>query len=76
MKTLKDLFELVAVAVENNNDFTSNTWFINYSGHVNQLDIRFYLTGWSKEGCADTVNFKLNDEGIQGAYWFIKTRLN
>jgi hypothetical protein len=76
MKTLKDLFELVALAVENNNDFTSNKWFINYSGHVNQLDVRFYLTGWAKDNFADSVTFKLDEDGIQGAYWFIKTRLN
>jgi hypothetical protein len=76
MKTLTDLFELVAVAIERNNDFTSNQWFINYSGHVNQLDIRFYLTGWaSGRDATDSINFKLDEDGIQGAYWFIKTRL-
>lgn len=75
MKTLNDLFELVAKAVEKNNDHTSVNWFINYSGHVNQLSIRYYLTGWSSENSADSVEFKLNEEGIQGAYWFIKTKL-
>lgn len=75
MKTLNDLFELVAMAIEKNNDHTSANWFINYSGHVNQLSIRYYLTGWSYGNSADSVEFKLNEEGIQGAYWFIKTRL-
>jgi hypothetical protein len=31
MKTLSELFELVAQAVNQNNDFTSNDWFINYA---------------------------------------------
>ena len=75
MKTLKDLFELVGMAVEKNNDFTSKNWFIDYSGHVNKLYIRYYLTGWNEEHTPDTVEFTLNEDGIQGAYWFIKTRL-
>jgi hypothetical protein len=75
MKTLQDLFELVAKAIEQNNDFTSNDWFINYSGHVNQLSVRYYYTGWSTDAHAEKVDFKLDDDGIQGAYWFIKTRL-
>jgi hypothetical protein len=76
MKTITDLFELVGQAVENNNDFTSANWMIDYSGHVNQLSIRYYFTGWER-GCnpSDSVNFTLNEDGIQGAYWFIKTRL-
>ena len=75
MKTLKDLFELVAVAVEQNNDFTSRTWFIDFSGHVNKLNIRYYLTGWGKENHCESVTFTLDEDGIQGAYWFIKTRI-
>ena len=74
MKTLNELFELVAMAVKINQTF-SQDWFIDYSGHVNQLSIRFYLTGWSEDGHFESVKFKLNEEGIQGAYWFIKTRL-
>jgi hypothetical protein len=77
MKTIKDLFELVGQAVENNNDHTSNQWFIDYSGHVNRLNIRYYLTGWSKDNDrhCDNVSFTIDEDGIQGAYWFIKTRL-
>ena len=75
MKTLNELFELVAKAIEKNNNHTSSTWFIDYSGHVNLLKIRHYLTGWSKDNYFESVEFKLNEEGIQGAYWFIKTRL-
>ena len=76
MKTIKDLFELVSVAIEQNNDFTSTNWFISYSGHVNQLSIGYYFTGWERgKDATDSVNFKLDEDGIQGAYWFIKTRL-
>lgn len=74
MKTLNELFELVAMAVKINQTFTQD-WFIDYSGHVNQLRIRYYFSGWSKDGHFESVNFTLNEEGIQGAYWFIKTRL-
>lgn len=75
MKTLQELFELVAQAIEQNNDFTSTDWFITYSGHVNQLSIRYYFTGWSKDTEPEKVDFYLTEDGIQGAYWFIKTRL-
>jgi len=75
MKTLSELFELVAQAVDQNNDFTSRTWFIDYSGHVNKLQVRFYFAGWSTDAHVEKVEFKLDEDGIQGAYWFIKTRL-
>lgn len=74
MKTLKELFELVAVAVERNN-FNSEDWFIDYSGHVNKISIRYYLCGWSKDSQSEQANFTLDSDGIQGAYWFIKTRM-
>ena len=74
MKTLSELFELVAQAVEQNNR-RDNDWFIDYSGHVNKLAIRYYFAGWSEEAHVDSVDFYLTEEGIQGAYWFIKTRL-
>lgn len=74
MKTLAELFELVAVAVERNNMYTQD-WFFDYSGHVNKLSIRYYLTGWHSESKADSVDFYLTEEGIQGAYWFIKSKL-
>lgn len=76
MKNLKDLFELVALAVENNNDHTSANWFIDYSGHVNQLNIRYHIIGWERgKDVSDSVTFRLDEDGVQGAYWFIKTRL-
>lgn len=75
MKTLQDLFELIAEAVQQNNTY-SNDWFIDYSGHVNKIAIRYYFSGWSTEASVDNVEFYLDKEdGIQGAYWFIKSRL-
>ena len=74
MKTLNDLFELVAMAIKINQTFNQD-WFIDYHGHVNQLSIRYYLCGWNEKSTPESVEFKLNEEGIQGAYWFIKTRL-
>lgn len=76
MKTLTELFELVAKALEVSQISKYNgTWFIDYAGHVNKIHIRYYRTGWSADAIAEIVDFKLDIEGIQGAYWFIKTRL-
>jgi len=76
MKTLAELFELVAKAVEKNQSGYSH-WFIDYSGHVNQLSMRYFSCGWKEDnkGFYEGVKFTLIEEGIQGAYWFIKTRL-
>lgn len=75
MKKLSDLFELVTVAVERNNTY-SEDWFIEYSGHVNKLSIKRYLCGWRMESDHhERAEFYLTEEGIQGAYWFIKTKI-
>lgn len=76
MKTLKDLFELVAIAVEQNSNYSSD-WFIDYSGHVNTMTIKHFMAGWdeNKDVYNEIRNVKLDEEGIQLAYWFIKTRL-
>jgi hypothetical protein len=76
MKTLSELFGLVAVTVERNQK-GSETWFFDYSGHVNKLSIRYHPCGWKSGGESHRVNvdFYLTEEGIQGAYWFIKTNL-
>ena len=75
MKTLSELFELVAQAIESNQSKHNGHWFVDYSGHVNKLSVRYFFAGWSDEAHAEGVTFNLNEEGIQGAYWFIKTRL-
>ena len=73
MKTLQELFELMATAAEKNNKF--DHWFFDYSGHVNALSIRYYRGGWEEDSHADRLDVKLTEEGIQAAYWFIKTKL-
>ncbi len=78
MKTLTDLTQLMTRAMQQNSEY-SNDWFFNFSGHVNKLDIKYYLTGWDMdkkshhcEWCKIDLN---NEEQIQEAYWFIKTKL-
>jgi len=74
MKTLKDLFEIVSLAVESNQKRTHD-FFINYSGHVNKLNVRYYFVGWDKDNPYEEFDFNLNEDGIQAAYWCIKTKL-
>ncbi len=78
MKTLTDLMELITEAVQQNTKY--NNWFFDFSGHVNQLSIKYYKTGWEndKDGVfSENCNIRLNnEEQIQEAYWFIKTKLN
>lgn len=77
MKTLKDLFEVVAEATAQN-QATYRTWFIDYAGHVNLLSVKFYLTGWGADGSnsCQKLDQQLDEDGIQVAYYWIKTRLN
>lgn len=71
--------ELVSEAIVANADRTkvSNAeMFIEYSPHVNELSVRFFMTGWKKDGAhCDTCKAYLGiPEGIQEAYWFIHNR--
>ena len=77
MKNTKDLFELVAQATEENNR-NFKCWFFNYSGHINELHVDFYFSGWKRgeDIKPETIRQRLDEEGIQALYWFIKTRLN
>lgn len=74
MKTISELFELIAQAVQRNHKF--NHWFFDYSGHVNKLSIRYYQFGWEENRNHKKLDVYLTDDGIQAAYWFIKTNLN
>ena len=74
MKTINDLFELVGKAV-NNNLIKSDTWFIDYAGHVNKISIRYYAHGWAQDNVPVSLDEYLEGDGIQSAYWFIKSRL-
>lgn len=85
MKTLSDLMQLVAVAIERNNEqikradgttFAVNGhFFVNFSGHVQKLSIDHYRAGWDRESRPDKCDVILDESGIQEAYWFIKNRI-
>jgi hypothetical protein len=80
MKDLTQLFKLVGKAVEQNKigNVVNKHWFINYSGHVNSIEIRYLPHGWERdmgfEHC-DYLKEYLTEDGIQSAYWFINSRL-
>jgi len=86
MKTIQDLFQLVADAVAEDKLRTEydgkGRWFIDFSGHVNGLSIRYYRTGWDSDknvaddrNSVDYCNVYLTTDGVQEAYWFINNRL-
>ena len=75
MKTLSDLFELVAQAVAQNTQTYPKHWFIHVSGHVNTMRIDYYPTGWSVDAIGDHADEKMTEDGIQALYWFLKTRI-
>ncbi len=77
MKTLENLFELMAEAVtQTQNERTSKQWMISYAGHVNTIDISFYRMGWDLDATSDNLNHvHLDETGIQLAYWFIQSNL-
>ena len=74
MKTLNDLMKLQVQAIESSKN-SSEDWFFRYSGHVNKMEIHYYFMGWKVDGHSDSTEQKLDEEGIQALYWFIKTRL-
>ena len=87
MKTIQDLFQLVADAVAEDKLRAEydrkGRWFIDFSGHVNGLSIRYYRTGWDSDKnvaddrkSVDYCNVYLTKDGVQEAYWFINNRLN
>ena len=78
MKNVKQLFEVVAEAVAQNikDKHNSKHWFIDHSGHVNGMTIAFYRNGWTKDCISESITNKVNEDGIQSLYWFIKSRLS
>lgn len=89
MKTLTELFHIQAIAtqesIDNKNitpDHTFNTWFFDYSGHVNKMDAKMYPIGWSKTADDKEAGIKpiemsvyVEESGIQLMYWFIYNNL-
>ena len=80
MKDLTQLFKLVAKAVEQNKNgnVVKTHWFIQYMGHVNGIDIKYYPHGWEEDNknvSHEDLKEYLTEDGIQSAYWFINSRL-
>ena len=88
MKTLTELFHIQAIAtqesIDNRNitpEHTFNTWFFDYSGHVNKMDAKMYPIGWSKTADDKDAGIKpiemsvIEESGIQLMYWFIYNNL-
>lgn len=79
MKTLAQLLELTNKAILNNGS-TYNQWFIDFSGHVNKIDVSYYSCGWDmakEEGYKPekcTINLD-KESSIQEGYWFMINRL-
>lgn len=73
MKTIADLFQLVGLAVAQNNKHKH--WFVDYSGHVDKISVRVYNGGWDGENPTKEMNTYLTEDGIQLAYWFVKNNL-
>ena len=62
------------------NGTTYNQWFIEFSGHVNKIELRYFQCGWD---LANERNYEPNrctihldnEDSIQEGYWFITNRL-
>ena len=78
MKTLTDLLQLQAKAMEKyNKDSIFGQVFFSFSGHVNRMDVRYYPLGWDKKDDALEHQFTtyVNEEGIQAMYWWLRVNL-
>ena len=71
MKSLAELYKVLSIATKSKR----GTWFINFSGHVNRMWIKYYPMGWKSEGYSQDIEQELDEEGIQALYWFVRTRL-
>lgn len=80
MKTLSELFDLIEEAVASNKkghetDIHFKQFFVNYAGHVNKLQIKVYTGRWNRDNVPEQIEQKLDEDGIQALYYFLKTRL-
>jgi hypothetical protein len=78
VKTLKEVLELASEAILQNSK-SYKTWFIDYSGHVGLLQVRYYPAGWSSNREDNVMRevsaYTDNEEDLQLAYWFIKKHM-
>jgi len=80
MKTLQDLLQLQAIAMEKynkNSGMGMGEVFFSYAGHVNSFDVTYYPLGWDRKDEATEHKYTtyLTEEGIQSAYWWMRVNL-
>ncbi len=79
MKTIQDLLQLQAKAMEkyNRKSGLQGDVFFSFSGHVNTMDVSYYPLGWDKKDEATEYKFTtyLTEEGIQAMYWWMIVNL-
>jgi len=79
MKSKEQLLSMINLAIMNNGN-THFQWFIDFSGHVNVIDVRYYRAGWDEsiknnyqpQICTIELD---NKDSIQEGYWFINNKL-
>ena len=78
MRTTLELSQLIAQAIfENSSEANGRHWFIDYSGHVNELSITLHPNGWA-EGSTDSeisMRAQLYGDGIKGMCDFLTANL-
>jgi hypothetical protein len=79
MKNLKEVLELINVAIQENG---KRTWFVNYSGHVNLLEVRLYPNGWESSIDCDVEPLLVTKqcytdkpESVQEFYYWLKFKI-
>jgi len=80
MKTLQDLMELQAIAMEKynkNSGMHMGEVFFSFAGHTNGMDVTYYPLGWDRKDEATEYKFStyLTEEGIQAMYWWMRVNL-
>jgi len=76
MKNLNDLMQLTAEMMQTEGE--SHKFFINFFGHVQKMDIRYYKNGWSADSNLKPIEKSAcfnNPEQIEELYWWFKILL-
>ena len=73
MKNLKDLMQLTAEMIETKNK--SHEFFIDFYGHVQKIEIRYYKNGWSADSDIKPIGKSAyfdDPEQVEELYWWFK----
>ena len=79
MKNINDLMQLTAEMMQTNN---KDKFFVEYYGHVQKIEIRYYENGWTRGAENEPViksvytDNKDSLEQIEELYFWFKTLLN